>query len=229
MIRVVSWNIELGRNIAQAARELTSIPELKDPDIVLLQEMSEPASQEMAAELGFEYRYFARASHPETGLPFGNTILSPWPMGDTGSHLLPHTPRIQKQPRSMTSTVVTVDGVPIETFSVHFETVLLRLGRRVEQAEVLAAAIQELETPQILAGGDFNTASRRSIRRFDQTLSKARLRRASNTADPTFHRFGRPFRLDHLYVKGLTVVSTGVSSEATASDHQPIWATFRLD
>ena len=229
MIRVVSWNIELGRNITQATQEIATISELKSPDILLLQEMSEPASQQLAGELGFDYRYFGRAPHPETGLLFGSTILSPWPMGEASSHLLPHTPRVQKQPRSMTSAVVTVDGVPITVFSAHLETVLLRLARRVEQVEVLATTVEELGASRVIAGGDFNTASDRSVRLFDQTLGKAGLTRATKADEPTFYRFGRPFRLDHLYAKGLTVTASGVAAKATASDHFPIWATFDLD
>ena len=224
MIRVVSWNIEHGLNIAQAASDLTTIPDLQDPDILLLQEMSGTGTEELAAQLGLDYRYFAPANHPETGLPFGNAILSRWPMEETEFHELPHTARIQGQPRSVTGTVVVVDGMPVATFSVHIETVLLGLRRRAEQVDTLRSTTVDHDT--VVVGGDFNTASRRSTRCFDTVLSKAGLHRNSNSDAATFHRFGRPFTLDHLYAKGLERIASGVAAGATASDHLPIWATF---
>ena len=223
MIRVVSWNIEHGLNIAQAATDLTTIPALGDPDIVLLQEMSGTGTENLAAQLGLDYRYFAPANHPETGLPFGNAILSPWPMEETEYCELPHTARIQGQPRSVTWTIVVVDVMPVATFSVHIETVLLGLRRRAKQVDTLRSSTVGHDT--VVIGGDFNTASRRSTRCFDAVLSTAGLHRYSNS-DATFHRFGRPFRLDHLYGKGLVRVGSGVAAGATASDHLPIWATF---
>jgi len=226
MIRVVSWNIEHGKNIEQAASEIASIAELKNPDILLVQEMADTNTLELAERLGLDYRYDAPADHPETGLPFGNAILSPWPLGETGVCPLPHVARIQGQPRSVTSTVVTVDGVAITAFSVHIETVLLGLGRRVKQVDTLASAIVKAETELVVVGGDFNTASRRSTRRFDAALGTAGLDRATGLGEPTFHRFGRPFTLDHLYAKGLVTATSGVAAAAMASDHKPIWATI---
>ena len=224
MIRVVSWNIEHGLSIAQAATDLTTIPALQDPDILLLQEMSGTGTENLAAQLGLEHRYFAPANHPETGLPFGNAILSRWPMGETEFCDLPHTARIQGQPRSVTWTVVVVDGMPVTTFSVHIETVLLGLRRRAEQVDTLRSTTVGHDT--VVIGGDFNTASRRSTHCFDSVLNKAGLYRTSNSNAATFHRFGRPFRLDHLYAKGLVCVASGVAAGATASDHLPIWARF---
>lgn len=79
-MRIVSWNIELARNTARAAAELTASDRLRSPDLLLVQEMAPRSVVDLAARLELEYRFVAPAIHPKTGTPFGNAVLSSWPM-----------------------------------------------------------------------------------------------------------------------------------------------------
>lgn len=227
-MRVVSWNIELGRNLDRAAEELKTLGGLEGADVVLLQEMDDSGVRSLADALGMDYRYAAPADHPLTGRPFGNAILSSWPMGEVESVPLPHTAAVQGQLRAATVATVDVNGTTIVAYSVHLETVLLDLRRRAAQVRVLVADTEQRVDPHVVIGGDFNSASTRSLRRFTAALEQAGFDHVSDRDAVTFQRFGRSFALDHLYTRALRRVDGGVVGRATASDHQPIWADLEI-
>ncbi len=227
LIKVVSWNIELGKGIDTAAEDLTVIPELRDPDVLLVQEMSPESVRDLADALGMEFRYSAPAHHTKTDRPFGNAVLSRWHLTETTEIRLPHTAPVQGQIRAATSATVTIDGLEVVAYSVHIETVLLELRRRRRQVQTVGQhATSSRSTAPAVIGGDFNSASKRSVTAFDETLRGYGFGRLT-TADPTFGRFGRPFALDHIYGRGLDLIDTGVAGSASASDHQPVWAMVR--
>lgn len=226
-MRVVSWNIELGRNIAQAAAEIEASDRLRAPDVLLLQEMAPDSVAELGERLGLDVRFAAPATHPATGAPFGNAVLSAWPMSDLIETAMPHTAPVMGQERSVVSAVVTVDGVDVMAHSVHLETVLLSTRRRVDQVGSVAEVADRHLLPAF-AGGDFNAASSRSLRKFDEPLFSVGFDRVTDGSMKSFRRFGRDFALDHLYVRDFNARAVGVESTPTASDHQPIWAELEV-
>lgn len=227
-MRVVSWNIELGRNIEQAASDIEDSEHLRSPDVLLVQEMAPHSVADLADRLGLDFRFAAAASHPKTGTPFGNAVLSPWPMSEVVETPMPHTAVVMGQKRSVASAVVEVDGVKVVAHSVHLETVLLALRWRVAQVHSLAGAADGHPHPCIV-GGDFNAASLRSLRSFDSPLQSVGFERVTDESMKSFRRFGRDFALDHLYVRDLAASSVGVELESTASDHQAVWAELEVN
>ncbi len=226
-MRVVSWNIELGRNIEQAADDIEASERLCSPDVLLVQEMSPRSVADLADRLNLDFRFVAPATHPKTGTPFGNAVLSPWPMSDVIETPMPHTAVVMGQKRSAASAVVEVDGVMVVAHSVHLETVLLAIRRRTAQVRSVADATAEHLHPCVV-GGDFNAASSRSLRNFDAPLQSVGFERLTDESMTSFRRFGREFALDHLYVRDLTAQSVGVETSSTASDHQPVWAELEV-
>jgi endonuclease/exonuclease/phosphatase family metal-dependent hydrolase len=222
--RVVSWNIELGRNLDQAADELRTIEPLADADIVLLQEMDDEGTAFLAGELAMDHHYDSPAPHPLTGKPFGNAILSRWPLLEAAEVRFPHRARVQGQLRGATKAVVDLQGTHVTGYSVHIETVLMGTRRRSAQVRTLGSDAGRTPAPHMVIGGDFNAATARSRRAFDAALGEAGLLRATNDERGTFERFGRSFALDHIYTRGLRVLASGVAAEPGASDHQPVWA-----
>lgn len=226
-MRVVSWNIELGRNIEQAADDIQHSEHLRDPDVLLVQEMAPHTVADLADRLCLDFRFAAAASHPKTGTPFGNAILSSWPMSDVIETPMPYTATVMGQKRSAASAVLDVNGVEVVAFSVHLETVLLATRHRVAQVRSVAEVTNFHSHPCII-GGDFNTASARSLRNFDAPLHSVGFERVTDSSMKSFRRFGRDFALDHLYVRDLTAQSVGVEMSSTASDHQPVWAELNM-
>jgi len=226
-MRIVSWNIELGRNVDRAAADIVRSEYLRAPDVLLVQEMDPASVADLADRLDMDFRFAAPADHPKTGAPFGNAVLSPWPMSAAVETQLPHTAMVMGQPRAATSVVVTIDGVDVVAHSVHLETVLLDVRRRVNQVRSVAELTAPGSLPCII-GGDFNAASSRSLRNFDKPLHAVGFQRVTDESMKSFRRFGRLFALDHLYLRDLVVRSVGVEPTATASDHQPVWAEVEL-
>lgn len=224
-MRVVTWNIELGNDIDLAARELRTRPELRDADVILVQELSPSDTDQLASLLNMASFYDAADTHPTTKQPFGNAILSPWPLRKPQVVTLPHTAPVDGQSRSALFATAEVDGHDVVVGSVHIETVLLNLRRRVQQVTATADHLRTTVSPCVIAG-DFNTASRRSIRAFDDVLRSAGVHRLSTTERPTFRRFGRSFTLDHIFGRDVARVATGVVESAAASDHDPVWAVL---
>ena len=221
-MRVVSWNIELGRNVDGVAEILLDHPDLQSADIVLSQEMSTDSANALAERLGMHVLYDWAELHCKTGEPFGNAIMTRSPLRDPEHLRLPHIARVNGQPRSAVFAATTVDDVDVLIGSIHLETVLLSLRRRVQQLEPVSQFLAGSAGPSII-GGDFNTASRRSIAAFERTLAAADMQRLSELGEETFHRFGRPFVLDHFFGRGLRALDGGVVPTGAVSDHEPIW------
>ena len=96
-LRVVSFNIRYSQNVAGAIEVLRAHQELRQPDVLLLQEMDLRGVREIAEALKMGYVYYPSArhpikmkkdanrgmsrAHPEFGY-FGTGILSPWPLVD---------------------------------------------------------------------------------------------------------------------------------------------------
>ena len=57
-IKVVSWNIKFSQQVDEATVELAETPELRDADILLLQEMDEVGTQQIAENLHYNYIYY---------------------------------------------------------------------------------------------------------------------------------------------------------------------------
>jgi len=223
-IRVVSWNVEMGYRPALAARELGAIAELRDADVILLQEVDDAAAGLIADELDMYVESAAAAEHPRTGRPFGNAVLSRAALDSATEVPLPHTAPVSGQPRSALRATTTVRDVTLTAYSVHTEIPLLPLVRRRAQFRAVAADVDGLAADQpVVVGGDFNTVTPRGVRALDAELRSAGLARAAHDHLPTLVRMRRPMRLDHIFARGLAPTGSGVSHAATASDHFPIW------
>jgi endonuclease/exonuclease/phosphatase family metal-dependent hydrolase len=96
-LRVVSFNIAYAQNIAGAIQVLGAHEQLRQPDVLFLQEMDLQGVREVAESLKLNYVYYPAArhprkmkkdakkgisrAHPEFGY-FGAAVLSPWPLED---------------------------------------------------------------------------------------------------------------------------------------------------
>src|SRR5687768_17604285 len=82
-LTVVSYNIWFAENIDHALSEINEIKSQREVDIVLLQEMDEVSTEQIARELQLNYVYFPAAIEPTYHKNFGNAILSRWPIVDS--------------------------------------------------------------------------------------------------------------------------------------------------
>jgi len=223
-LRVITWNIEFAHHTLRALRAIEQHDAEEHIDIMLLQEMDERGTAEIADQLDLNYAYVALSVHPQSDRNFGNAILSPWPLADAEVTPLPHVAPVQGQPRAILGTTVSHPSGDVRAYSVHTETPVLSHRRRLRQFVTIGETVARRADLPVLLGGDFNTASTRSVRAVATELEGRSLRRISAEAGPTFRWAGRSFELDHLFVRGLCDSTIGRLSDHAASDHDALWA-----
>src|SRR5205085_3521954 len=81
-LKLVTFNIKFALQPARAVELLRASPELRDPDVLLLQEMDAPATELIANALGMAWVYYPNTIHPIARKDFGCAILSRLPMED---------------------------------------------------------------------------------------------------------------------------------------------------
>jgi endonuclease/exonuclease/phosphatase family metal-dependent hydrolase len=226
-MRVVSWNIQYGIETELAGLELSSTDALQTVDVLLLQEMDEEGTADIAAMMSANYAYTSPAAHAHTGRDFGNAVVTRWPIRHSAEIPLPHQSPVNGQPRSATHALVDVDGLDVSAYSVHTEIPSLRLARRIEQFDRVADDIRRRGHRHIVVGGDFNTVTARGVRALTASMDAADLRRVSAEDTSSYRRLGRDMMLDHVFSAGFDVLDAGVVESTAASDHLPIWIELR--
>ncbi len=221
-IKVVSYNISFAKEIDRAIYELTELDDLKDADIILLQEMDETGTEAIAQALGYNFVYYPASIHSRHDKNFGNAILAKWPIHASEKIILPHKSPRNQEIRIAVKAFVTIDDLQILTYSVHTETYWLGRQKRDAQIDALIKSIDP-GYQYILVGGDFNTLTLGSIKQLEESFSEIGMERATQGIGYTAQYGPFKFMLDHIFTKGMVVIEAGKSEEAEASDHLPIW------
>lgn len=227
-LRVVSYNINFAEGIEQAVREFLQIKTMQNTDIILLQEMDEAGTAAIARELRLNYVYYPASIHRH-GKNFGNAILSRWPIQRPQKLLLPHRSWVNKQLRIAVRASVYVNGIEVMAYSVHTETYAAPPRYRIAQVESVKDDVAAHGKQRTIVGGDFNTATRRGIKRMVRQFAEVGLQRASKGAGSTIAKFGpTPIAADHIFTRGFKIVARGSEAKASASDHYPVWVMLQV-
>jgi endonuclease/exonuclease/phosphatase family metal-dependent hydrolase len=219
-VRVVTFNVENGKRVAQAIRALREHSALREADVLVLQEMDAAGVEAIASALALNAVYFPVSR--TDGHDLGNAVLSPWPIDESWKVLLPHRTRIVKRGRAAVAARVLVEGRALVVYSVHLGSPLgMSGGKRRQQAEAVLADTVGRSEPVIVAG-DFNSKSVGEV--FED----------AGFAWPT-KDVGRTigwFSFDHIFGRGVhgRAGRAGVVREVEdASDHRPVWAVMFAD
>lgn len=219
--RIVTFNVEKGERVKEAGAALARHPELRDADVVVLQEMTAPGVAAVADALRMNSVYYPASRQPHGGADWGNAILSPWPLEDGRKILLPHWSRGTNRGRTATTARVRLPTGPVRVYSVHLGSPLgMGEGKRRDQAAVILADAESSGEPVVVAG-DFNS----------QGIGVLFLERGycwpTRHIGPTVSRLS----FDHVFGKGVCgapeVLRAGVARDVKdASDHRPVWAVL---
>ena len=231
-LKVVTWNIAFAEQIEQAIADLRSNEELREADILLLQEMDESGTEQIAEALGYNYVYYPASIHSRHGKNFGNAVLSRWPIVDSAKIILPHKNPGNDQIRIATRATIDVDGHQIPVYSAHTETFLLGPRQRKDQIAAVAeeaATILAQDNDYAIIGGDFNTITPDSLTTLTTILSDAGLEWVSQDAGQTLGVGGVGVALDHIFANNMSPLAAGVFTGSDSSDHDPVWAILALD
>jgi endonuclease/exonuclease/phosphatase family metal-dependent hydrolase len=221
-LRVVTFNVQKGRRIEQAIAALRGHADLRDADVVALQEMNGDAVAAIAGALRMNSVYFPASREPFGGPDWGNAVLSPWPLEDARKLLLPHRSLFTRRGRTATRVRVLRPTGPILVYSTHLGSVWgMPESSRRDQAETILQDAAAATDPVVIAG-DFNS------------LELGRLFEAQGYCWPT--RDVGPsvnrYSVDHVFARGLCAGGggrAGVARDVTdASDHRPVWALLEV-
>jgi endonuclease/exonuclease/phosphatase family metal-dependent hydrolase len=229
-LRVVTYNIKLSNKLEQALQELSGVPELKDADVICLQEMDPAGVEFLARNLRYNYIYYPAAQWSSSSKGFGNAVLSRWPIVNHQKIVLPHQNPIRKMHRNAVFATLKVADHEILTCSAHTEVAVLAQDKRLEQGAALLESISE-SFPYVIVGGDFNTDSQYGVRETERMFRKYGFAWASKGIGPTarLDPLGLfEFEFDFIFIRGFEVLEAGKVEGAEASDHLPVWASLEI-
>jgi endonuclease/exonuclease/phosphatase family metal-dependent hydrolase len=226
-LTIVSYNIWFGEDIAQALSEMREIHSKYELDIVLLQEMDEVGTAQIARELKMNYVYFPAAIEPTYNKNFGNAILSRWPIIASQKLILPHKSLSNRMNRIATRATIRIPGADILVYSLHTESVFTLPRYRKEQYTAVLNDVDP-EARLVIVGGDFNSFTKEAIQELEGDYKKAGFERVSKGSGSTVSKYGIEMTSDHILAKGFDLREAGKLATATASDHLPIWVTLLL-
>ena len=220
-LRIVSFNIEYALRPESALVVLTSEPELRNADIILLQEMDAPATRYIARTLGMWFVYYPATLHLRHQRDFGNAILSRWPIVEDRKIMLPHQARVVGTARTATAATVRVGQTPVRVYSTHLGTYVNITGA--QRREQLHAILEDAEKYEhVVLGGDMN----------EPGLGNLAVDKGYAWPTERGPRTAAVGRLDHIFLKGLSVPDSAASGTILnvreASDHRPVWAIALL-
>src|SRR5687768_13716730 len=215
-LRIVSFNIEYAIETRRAAQILSTVATLRDADLILLQEMTAPATRFLADSLHMRFVYYPAIYNRLKRRDIGNAILSRWPITEDSKIILPGRSRYAKTQRIATAATIRFRGQDIRVYSTHFGTPMdLGWKGRVEQLRGILDDASRY--PVVVIGGDMNSKDIGRIARESGYLWPT-------DTIPKGNSFGR---LDHFFVRGLVMPGkAGVGTHRvprSVSDHSPIW------
>jgi len=213
-IRVASFNIAWAAHMDEAIALIQSDPGLREADLLMLQEMDEPAAAKAAHALGMHYVYYPATLHPNTDRDFGNALLSRWPIEHDAKLILPHRSWQKKTQRIAVMGTVHIGDEQVLVVAPHLGTIveILPSGQR-DQARTILDAVAPYD--HVIVAGDFNTGGLGHL--FEERGFAWSTAGIGHT-----HHF---WTFDHVFARGFIPVGRGtVKDVAGISDHRPVWA-----
>lgn len=216
-LRVVTFNVQWAAHAEIAGSLLEHNGDLRNADLIFLQEMDERGTKIIADSLGMGYVFYPATRHWKTGRDFGNAILSRWPLQDDRKIVLPHLARWNQQQRIAVAATMIVGDRRIRVYDVHLATMLN--NGPTERREQLRRVLADADSfPVALIGGDFNS----------ETVANIGVADHYNWPTQGLPHTESLWTLDHMLVRGLVIAGPGgvgiVRNNLGASDHRPVWA-----
>jgi endonuclease/exonuclease/phosphatase family metal-dependent hydrolase len=215
-LTVVAFNIKYARRIDLALALLRDEPQLRDADVILLNEMDEHGTWLIAEALDMFYAYYPAVLHRRTGRDFGNAVLSRWPIVEHERIVLPHVARFQRTQRTATAATIRVGIADVRLYATHLGT-FFEIGPGARQEQLRAILDDAERFTHAVVGGDMNDS------RIGPTAWQYGFTWPTQYG-PRTTLFGR---LDHIFLKNLPVPDSAaggtVRDPRGASDHAPVW------
>ena len=249
-LKVVSYNMRYraGEDLKAVVELLRRDPEIGGAAVIGLQEVDRNkkrtghtnTAREMAAALGMNYVWAAppnprpkdgekrRGAEGEEEEETGVAILSAYPLADVERIVLAHEGPNRRR-RAAIGATVRVGEATVRVYSVHAET-RMPVEKKVEHwGAVLEDLARHPHVRHVVVLGDFNTIKGKDVRAARRLFTGAGFHTPFADGDATFRVVFFDFKLDWIWLRGLTAAGHGIDREVGLSDHWPLWAKVRLD
>ncbi|MEA3441045.1 MAG: endonuclease/exonuclease/phosphatase family protein [Chloroflexota bacterium] len=226
-LKVITWNLNFAEKIETAIITLGQVEELKDADVLLLQEMDEDSVEIIAQRLFYNYVYYPASIHPRKGNNFGNAILTRWPITDHSKIILPNSPSRINQSRNAIRAVIVFEGVVVVVYNTHLEMSWMLPSSGDTQVDDLVDQIDQ-DAGRIVLGGDFNSWNPGCIKYLDKLTGQIGLDRVTEGIGYTFEFGELRLELDHIFYNDVAMYEAGVWRGTNASDHFPVWVMLKI-
>lgn len=233
-LKIVSFNIKFSKNISAVISELTKNEQLKDADIILLQEVvgvpgdaHDHAAEVIAQAMKMNYAYAPAFIHQYNELDFGVAILSKYPLSNIKKLILPHLDFVKKTQRIAIAATINLHGKELRLYSAHLEAIQFS-SQRIDQMDTIIADSFSRDNEYILIGGDLNSAPFWQRLKLVKHVKKNGFFDSTKGIGITFKKGPIRFKLDHIFTKGLNLVKAGKGLFTKASDHRPIWIVAKI-
>lgn len=220
-LKLVSFNLEFGRQVEQAIALLTSEPDLEDADVILLQEVDDSATRRIADALGLAYVYYPAVRSLRTTRDFGNAVLTRWPIVDDEKLILPHRALFSRMQRTATAVTLQIGSAEVRVYSAHLGT-LLEVGPEARRNQLRTILDDARGYTHVVVGGDMNSHGIGG-------LAVARGYSWPTRDGPRTTTVGR---WDHIFLRGMSSSAAEpagtIENTGGASDHRPVWVRALL-
>jgi len=244
-LRVATWNVHFGDDVADLAANLQASPILATADVILVQEIEAypeedgPRAHRLAEALGMTWFYApARVEHDGT---HGIAVLSRWPLESPMIRRLPYIEQpLRARERNAQSIGLVVGDARIQIINIHLD---LRIGV-VDRIRQLSPAVVNVDGPALF-GGDFNSnpyvwveaaiplAGTEAVVGADQAtilddyFAQQDFTGAVPTSMATMRLPVLDIRIDNLYARDYEITASGVD-RIDGSDHWAVWFDVAL-
>lgn len=240
VVRIASWNVHFGEDVADLATQLQASTEISKADVLLVQEI-----EAYPGEVGTRTRRLADATamtwiyapaRMEQDGTHGIGILSRHPLEAPQIRQLPYFDQpLNPRERIAVSAELVVGTHRLQIINVHLD---VRLGP-VDRVRQLHPAVNDI-AERAVVGGDFNTnpwawvdgivplaateaiVGQQQAAVIDDYLLGKDFVGAVPVDEATMRLPGLGMRIDNLYARDLSIVASGVE-HVEGSDHWPIW------
>ncbi|MFH1416571.1 MAG: endonuclease/exonuclease/phosphatase family protein [Elusimicrobiota bacterium] len=227
-LKLVTYNTNFSKKIDKTIGFLQNEQCLKDTDIVCLQEADHAGVERLSSLLEYNYVYYPAVLHPSHNRDFGNAVLTKYNItGDIKVILNPekthHFNRIAVGAR------IEAGGINIVVVSVHMKVFMNAHDAGIQIAKLLDSSM--LPGEAFIVAGDFNCYRKPKKDIIFNLFKDKEYIHATDSLNWTFRKwylFNKKFAVDHIFTKGLKVISSGSIEYPFANDHLSVWAELRI-
>ena len=246
-IKIVSYNIRfrVGEDLQELIALLKNDTEIGGAVVIGLQEVDRNkkrtkntnTARALAEGLGMHYAWAAPPPpRPKDGKKpkadqeeeTGVALLSPYPLTDVNRLVLEHEGPNRRR-RVAIGATLRIGERDVRVYTVHGET-RIPAEKKIDQWRAPLDDLRRFpDIKHVIVVGDFNSIKEKEVRAVRKLYIDAGFTTPFRDEDATFKVLFLDYKLDWVWLRGLTSLENGIDKKIGLSDHWPLWVKARLE